>query len=390
MMIFDKLFKKRQKTEVSLVANQSNSFGAFGGDAYSSEIYRSAIDAIARNTAKLKGSHIIKDELNKTTQSNINYLLQIQPNEIMSAYDFLYKIVTHLYIYNNAFVLIDRDESGIKGFYPINATNASLLEDSRGNLYIRLFIRDGEPIIQKYSDIIHLRRHFNSSQYFGDANDAIMNTLDLAHTQNEGLNVSIKSGANIRGIMKYDLVLPEADMIKTRDRFIKDFLGVSNNGGVMITDTKSSFIPIESKPINIDDKQLLAIKTKIYDYLGISENIVTSKYNENEWGAFYESVIEPIATQMSLEFTRKIFTQREIRFKNYIMFESGRLQFASNSTKINLISQLIPYGLLSINQALEILNLPAVKDGDKRLQTLNVVDINKANKYQVGEDNERD
>ena len=66
------------------------------------------------------------------------------------------------------------------------------------------------------------------------------------------------------------------------------------------------------------------------------------------------------------------------------MFESGRLQFSSNATKVNLIKELVPYGLLTINQALEILNLPGVEDGDKRLQTLNVVDANKANQYQLG------
>ena len=44
----------------------------------------------------------------------------------------------------------------------------------------------------------------------------------------------------------------------------------------------------------------------------------------------------------------------------------------------------MPLGLLTVNQALEILNLPGVEDGDKRLQTLNVVDAAKANKYQLG------
>ena len=80
---------------------------------------------------------------------------------------------------------------------------------------------------------------------------------------------------------------------------------------------------------------------------------------------------------------------REQAFGNQIIFESGRLQFSSNATKINLISQLIPYGLLTINQALEILNLPQVNDGDKRLQTLNVVDAEKANKYQLSEVKEK-
>lgn len=115
--IFNFFKRKPKLQEFGLIANQ-NAFGAFGGDAYSSDIYRGAIDAIARNAAKLKGSHVIKDELNKQAVSNINYLLQIQPNELMNAYDFLYKVVTRLYIHNNAFILIDEDETGIKGFYP--------------------------------------------------------------------------------------------------------------------------------------------------------------------------------------------------------------------------------------------------------------------------------
>ena len=60
------------------------------------------------------------------------------------------------------------------------------------------------------------------------------------------------------------------------------------------------------------------------------------------------------------------------------------LQFASNKTKVDLIEKLMPYGLLTVNQALEILNLPAVEGGEKRLQTLNVIDAAKANQYQVG------
>lgn len=43
----------------------------------------------------------------------------------------------------------------------------------------------------------------------------------------------------------------------------------------------------------------------------------------------------------------------------------------------------MPYGLLTINQALEILNLPSVEGGEKRLQTLNVVSADEAHKYQM-------
>lgn len=141
--------------------------------------------------------------------------------------------------------------------------------------------------------------------------------------------------------------------------------------------------PINLNPAIIDKEQMDAAKTKIYDYLGVSEAIVNSSYTEDQWAAFYESVLEPITVQMSLEFTRKIFTDREQAFGNSVLFESGRLQFSSNTSKIKLIAYLMPYGLLTVNQALEIMNLPTVPDGDTRLQTLNVIDAANASAYQL-------
>ena len=84
-----------------------------------------------------------------------------------------------------------------------------------------------------------------------------------------------------------------------------------------------------------------------------------------------------------MEFTAKIFNDREQAFGNSILFESGRLQFSSNSTKVNLIKELLPMGILTVNQALEILNLPAIEDGDRRIQSLNYIDVEHAAEYQL-------
>jgi hypothetical protein len=111
-----------------------------------------------------------------------------------------------------------------------------------------------------------------------------------------------------------------------------------------------------------------------------------SNYSEEEFNGFYESVIEPIAIQLSLEFTAKLFTQRELGFGNKIIFESNRLQFASNTTKVTVIKELMPLGLLTINESREILNLSPVEDGDKRLVSLNYVQADKQNLYQLGTD----
>ena len=394
--VFEKIFKSKKtipKTVQSeIISGTSNVFSAWTGNAYENDIYRSAVDAIARNAAKLKGSHVVKYGNHTKCEGDckLNRLLQIQPNPYMSAFDMLYKLVTHYFLYNNAFAYIQKDERGhVSGIYPIKALNVQFLQDNSENLYCKFLFEAGKKAILPYADIIHLRHNFNDNDLFGTPNTALYPALELAHTQNEGMSASIKSSANIRGILKFTQIMAPEKLKQEKEQFIKDYLQIANNGGIVATDQKTEYIPINGGNLVIDDKQILAIKTKIYDYLGISEKIVNSSYSEDEWAAFYESTIEPIALQLSLEFTRKILSVREQAFGNQIIFESGRLQFSSNATKINLISQLIPYGLLTINQALEILNLPQVKDGDKRLQPLNVVDAQIANKYQLSEAKEK-
>ena len=162
---------------------------------------------------------------------------------------------------------------------------------------------------------------------------------------------------------------------------------MGNDGGVVATDQKMDYQPIESKPVILNADQEKEIKAKIYNYLGVTEAIVNSSYTEDQYAAFYESTLEPIATALSQEFTAKLFNDREQAYGNSIIFESGRLQFTSNSTKVNLIAQLMPMGLLTVNQALEILNLPSVADGDRRLQALNMIDPALAAQYQGGGSN---
>ena len=367
----------------------NGSFSSWCGNAYENDIFREGVSAISRNCAKLKGTYIIKNGNTKRpgNDARLNRLLQIAPNKYMSAYDYLYKITTHLYLYNNSFSLLDKDERGnVLAIYPINCTSAQFLEDARGELFIKFYLNNGKQFISPYSNIIHLRKNFNSNELLGDDNGALYSTLELAEAQAEGLTNAIKSSATIRGILKFENVLAPQLMKKQKEEFVNDYLNIENSSGIVAVDNKSTYTPITNNPNIIDAPQIEAVKKKVFDYLGISEAIVNSSYNEDEWGAFYESIIEPLAVQLSLEFTRKIFNDREIAYGNEIIFDSGRLIYSSNSTKVNMIQNLLPMGLLTINEAREIFNLSPLEDGDKRLQSLNYIQQDKANEYQLGSD----
>lgn len=389
MGILDRIFRKQVDTKIApaqkFIIEPAVTFTAYSGDAYGNDIYRGAVDAIARNIGKLKGSHAIRyaDHDKVDGDCRLNRLLQVRPNPYMSAYDMFYKIATHYYLNNNAFVLLQREGRSITGIYPITASSMQMLSDGAGDLYCKFFFRGGRTAIFPYADVIHMRRNFNNDELLGDGNSALDPALELAHTQNQGIISGIRAGANIRGILKFTQIMSPTKLKEEKEAFINDYLQVSNDGGVVATDQKMEYVPIENKPVILTADQTQEVKAKIYDYLGITEAIVNSSYTEDQFSAFYESTIEPFAVALSMEFTAKVFTDREQAYGNSIMFESGRLQFSSNSTKVNLIKELLPMGLLTVNQALEILNLPSVQDGDRRIQSLNYIDQERATEYQL-------
>lgn len=388
MNIFSRLFKKTEpaRMERAELTGFSPVFTAWSGDAYSNDIFRGGVDAIARNVAKLKGSHVLtfSDHSRAEGSCAINRLLQVEPNPYMSAYDMLYRLATHYYIYNNAFCVIQRGANGLPvAFYPVRATQAEFYTDPAGTLYIKLYFANGSNYVFLYSDVIHLKRHYNNSDLLGDSNEAITPALELAHTENEGIINGIKAGVTLRGLLKFTQILSPAKLKEQKEAFVADFLTLENSGGVVATDQQTEYTPIESKPAVIDAAQSAATRTKIYNYLGISEAVVNSSYTDDTWAATYESVVEPFALLMGLEFTRKSFSPRAQAFGNSIIFESGRLQFISNANKITLLKEIMPMGLLTVNQALDVLNLPSVPDGDRRIQSLNYVDQAHATEYQL-------
>lgn len=382
--------KEGQQRNYEMLNGGFTSFSSFTGDAYSNDIYRSAVDAIARHVAKLSGKHVIDNAKSEDRFSKLNRILKDRPNPYMSAYDFQYKIATQYFLYNNAFILIQKDNRGnLSGLYPLSPTSVEYVVDGANELYTKCLFKDGNIVHFHIDEIAVLRRHFNSNELLGDSNDAIMAALELAHTQNEGMREAIKNSAQIRGIVKYTQALSPSKLKEAKEEFMNNYLTMANNGGVIPVDTSMEYQPLNVSDVQIDTSQVDAVKRKIYDYLGINESIVNGSYDEESWQAFFESIVEPFSIQLASELTEKIFSEREKAFANRIIYESSRLQYASNKSKTNVIKELLPLGVLTINQALDLLNLPRVQDGDERLQSLNYIEKTLAKNYQMNNEGDK-
>lgn len=395
--LFQKIFS-REKTSSSILQRlkmlngYDSIYTGISDKEYDQKTARQCIDRIATQVALLEPQHI-KGSLSKVMDSQVGYLLANRPNPIMNTYDFMYKLTSQLYSNKNAFVFIDRDQLGIvRGFYPLLATDYQLYEDREGKIFLQFRFINGQIYTLPYLELIHLRLFYNENDIFGTIDNILKTDLETAHTSSEGIKNAIKTSTALKGLLKFDSVLKEKDIKDTQDRFVNDYINLTNKSGIASLDAKAEFQEINMKPITLDADQLKMVNYNIYDYYGISENIIRNSFNTNEWNAFYEGIVKPRAKQMEYEFTNKIFNKKGIKEGNRIIFSTNLLTYATLDSKVNLIKNASAYGFIKTDEAREILGLARLggAEGDRILQSLNSIDATIANDYQLSKKKENE
>ncbi len=345
-------------TEFQELGTYKSYFGIFGDNIFDSADVRTAIRTLSEHTSKANP---------RSTDKRIERLLQLNPNKYMNGKDFLAKVRNILEIKNTAFVYIERDNTGkVIGFYPVPYQTYTAVEYKNG-LYVQ-FSFDGTAVNQlvvPWEDLAVLRKDYLMSDIGGENNKPLLGTLDVINTMDQGLENAVKSTANLRGILKSTkAMLSPDDLKKQKDNFVKDYMNISNAGGIASLDATQEFKEINLKPTTATAEEQDSYRERVYRYFGVNEKIIKSNYSESEYDAFYESRIEPVLVALSLEFTRKIFTDREISFGAEIWYESNRLQFASAKTKISMVS-LVDRGLMTPNEYRALFNMAPYEGGDE-------------------------
>lgn len=349
-------------------------FTAFGLNVYESAIVRSCIRPLAEHSSKANAVCKGRDaDKNRALEKILNE----KPNIYMNGKDFLSKVRTRLEVLNTVFILINRDDKGnCIGLYPIPYSDFQAI-DHNGEIYVEFSFNGqaAKSLVFSWKDLAVLRKDYFTSDISGDSNNAILNTLELINTTNQGIENAVKATANLRGILKNTkAMLNTEDVKKQKDIFVQDYLNLENAGGIASLDATQEFIPIEMKPTVTGWETIKAFREDVQRYYGVSDAIIRSDYKEEQMEAFYESRIEPFLVALSLELTSKIFTDRERGYDNKIIYESNRVQYASTKTKLNLVA-LVDRGAMTPNEWRAAFNLAPIDGGDVPIRRLDTAEV---------------
>ena len=389
MGLFDKLFGNKPKEqgryegEFKMLNGYVPRFTNFTGGIYESELVRASINALATHISKLdvKTFGSAKPALQRKLKNG--------PNEFQTWSQFLARAATIYYNKNTLFITPVWDEFGeISGVYTPFPERCEIVQFN-GVPYLRYeFTRGQKAAVELEYCGIMTRMQFKND-FFGESNEALVPTMDLIHIQDQGIKEGVKSAATYRFMAQLSNFSKAEDLAKERKRFTTENLATEdgNNGLLLFPNTYANIKQIETKPFTVDAEQMKEIRESVFEYFGVNTDILENKFSSDTWSAFYEGAIEPWAIQFSQVMTKMLFTMREQTQGNFVIATSNRIQYMSNQDKLNVSAQLLDRGIISINDAREIWNLPPVEGGDARI--IRGEYYNADGKIEEGEDDER-
>jgi HK97 family phage portal protein len=409
---FDKLFKRQPKNSkfAPTMDGFMPLFSLFGNNIYQSDVVVQALKCIVDEMKKLNPTHVrYKDSDPIPVRSSSVQDVLNNPNQLMTTSEFLEKTIWLLLMNYNAFIIPvyrtwseDRvDASGNKitverryyeALYPINPTQVDFIEDGAGRLFVTFTFWNGYSTTIKYDDVIHLRYNYSVNEYMGGNqmgqpdHEALLKTLELNHTLLQGVAKAMKASYAVNGVVKYNTLMDEGKTERALAELERKL--ANNESGFLPLDLKSDFTALPHTSAIVDEATLKFIDEKILRNFGVPLCILTGDYKKEQYEAFYQKTLEPIIISISQAFTKKLFTSREKAFGNRIELYPKELIFMTVSQTLEMINMLSPTGGMFENEkrvALGLRPLPELEG--KRYMSLNWIDANNADQYQVGKVN---
>ena len=289
MGIFENLFKKKNVDAVrendgyfeTLTAYRPH-FSSWNGKLYEVALVRAAIHIRALHISKLKV------EVIGSANPRLQTKLKLRPNPWMTWSQFLYRASTILDMHNTVIIVpVYDDLMRIVGYFPVLPTRCEVI-DVDGEPWLRYEFKNRKKAAEKLSLCAVMTKFQYSSDFFGDPNTALDQTMALVHLSNEAIKEAVKNGATYRFMARLNNFSNTEDLKKERKRFTEANLKSDdeNSGILLFPNVYTDIKQIEQKAFTVPKDELDEIRTNVYNYFNVNEDVLQSKAFGDKWQAF--------------------------------------------------------------------------------------------------------
>lgn len=380
----------RREAEVVVENTSVNQSSArvdiFSEDALGITAYLRGLDIIASQVARVPFEYYKRQDgvLASWEASPFHYLLTVQPQEKLSAYEWRYRIAWQMKHDGQAFVFpryVGADISEL-----VLLTRGSCTYEPYSGLYNVTDFENRVTGVFDESEIIHLRTNTHGMYNGTPIADDACKSLSIAATASNEMHNRLGNGGNVKGIISNETANTSSPIGYKSDNLNNVAASVDRlfRNGRNIGYLPSALRFLQISQTAADMQFMDAVKyysvDEIARLLGIpgyflNENTGSNYKSVDEaYNALMQQTIDPILCQIESEFQRKL-VGRTMCHKRVFRFDRDAMTTLDYNARARYMQATIAAGVYSINDWRKKLNQPAVDGGDTVLVSTNMASV---------------
>lgn len=348
-------------------------------------VYR-CVDLLANSVANLrlqymrrKGEIFVED-----TNSRLHYLLTVQPDTYLSAFDFWRQVVTYMLLKGNAYIVPVYDTLTMEIARLALVDPSSVAHDTVHDTYTITDMSAGISGTFDEGEVIHIKNYTRDGKIGISTLTYAATTLSIANTGNAETLSRFENGGNVRGIVSNDTSVRgfgeyQDDQL---EETAKDLDSKFRTGQRIVS------VPgqVQFSPLSLSSTDMQFLETRkftvreICRFFGVHPSFVyddtSNNYKSAEMAnvAFLSNTLNPILRKIENELHRKLVAPT-LCCKRRFEFDRRDLYACDLDSRVKYQASTIAAGIYTVNEWRRAENKEPIKGGDLVLVSANLKSI---------------
>lgn len=317
-------------------------------------------------------------------QSNLYYLLTVQANPRMTAYEFMRNLVIEKVLRGNAYVFPRMVAGEIDELILCSPYSVSF--DKYSNTYTIQDYINGVFGTYKASQILHIKNFSRDGGYTGVSTiEYAAGVLGIAATADKETLSSFATGGRMKGLISNDNNLAKGfgelqdGQLKTVAKAMNEAVRSGDDVISVPNDAKFSTMSISPKDMELLESKKFGV-LEICRFFGVHPDKVfvgqSANYKASEMSqvSFLIDTLAPNLRQIEMEFFAKLVDREFYRYYKF-EFDKSSIYTTDLATEGVYMTTTLATGLMTVNDWRRKKDLKPVEGGDRVFITCNVAPI---------------
>lgn len=290
-----------------------------------------------------------------------------------TAFEWKEQVLVHLLLHGNAYCVHLYGGAGqIVGLQPIHPLAVSVDMQDDGSKLFTVSLTDGTKRVFTAAQLTHIPAMSTDGVQGLSPIAVARNVFGTAMAGENAAANMFKNGAMVGGLVSADDDLSADEALVIRNDLRQKIQGVNNVGDVVLINRKLKF---DRWSMSAEDSQFLQQRAfsveEIARWYGVPNHLLGQAERSTTWGSGLTEInrglarftLEPWTTRIQERLSRLLTGGKKCEF-DYSAFVQP-----DPETEISLLIQQVDAGLLTVNEARKIRNLPPLPGGDEPRDT---------------------